>query len=202
MEDFVIFIIISFFQCTSFCVMRTGRAIRFCIFFLLPFLVSCSILKKKSKPYEYGWVPKDFTEIEKHYNSYANLYKCQPGETIASVGAGNGKFELTISCFVQGIDWYLEDIDSSRLNQFNQVQSHFEKLKGSSVDGQFHLVLGSESETGLPHNYFDRVLMINVYHEIRNRGPVMEDIKKILKPEGVLVVMERMGHKPGEKHGD
>ena len=30
----------------------------------------------------------------------------------------------------------------------------------------------------------------------------MEDIRKMLKPEGILVVMERMGRKPGEKHGD
>jgi hypothetical protein len=98
------------------------------------FFGSCVPIKaifKKPKPYAYGWVPKKYEEVSKHYSDYAHWYNCQPGETIASIGAGNGNSEVTISCFVSGIQWCLEEIDTSRLYQFDDVLAYFEKLKGS-----------------------------------------------------------------------
>jgi SAM-dependent methyltransferase len=169
------------------------------------FFGSCVPIKaifKKPKPYAYGWVPKKYEEVSKHYYDYAHWYDCNPGETIASIGAGNGKFEVTISCFIPGINWYLQEIDTLRLFQFDEVLAHFEKLKGSRIDANFKLVVGTESETNLPQSTFDRILMINVIHEMSDRDQMMREIGKLLKPEGKLVIMERMGDKAGQVHGD
>lgn len=169
------------------------------------FLFNCSALKNKKKanrPYAYGWVPKKYEEIKKHYDNYSFRYNCQPGETIASIGAGNGKFEVTISCFVPGINWYLQEIDSSRLNQFDDVLAHFEKIKGSAINANFNLVLGTTTTTNLESGIFDRILLINVFHEINDRKPIMEEVIQLLKPDGKLVIMERMGDKQGMVHGD
>jgi ubiquinone/menaquinone biosynthesis C-methylase UbiE len=169
------------------------------------FFGSCVPIKaifKKPKPYAYGWVPKKYEEVSKHYSDYAHWYNCKSGETIASIGAGNGKFEVAISCFMPGINWYLQEIDTLRLYQFDDVLAHFEKLKQSPIDATFHLVVGTESETNLPQSTFDRILMINVVHEINERDSLMKEIGKLLKPEGKLVIMERMGEKAGQVHGD
>lgn len=169
------------------------------------FLVHCAAIKAKrqrNKPYEYGWVPKKYEDVKKHYDNYAFRYNCQPGETIASIGAGNGKFEVTISCFIPGINWYLQEIDTFRLYQFEDVRTHFEKLRQSPIDANFHLVVGTESETNLPQNTFDRILMINVVHEINEREHLMKEIGGLLKSQGKLVIMERMGEKAGQVHGD
>jgi SAM-dependent methyltransferase len=161
-----------------------------------------SRISKRNRPYEYGWVPRSYNDIKDQFDKYAHFYDCQSGETIASIGAGNGKFEVAVSCFVPGITWYLEEIDTFRLSQFNQVRAYFEKLKGDSVEARFNLVAGTESETLLPKGIFDRVLLINVFHEISERASVMREVHELLKPDGKLVIMERMGDKPGLVHGD
>lgn len=160
---------------------------------------SCSSSKKtfnvKRLPATYEDVINDFEKYNKHNG-------CKEGETIASIGAGNGIKEAQISCFVDGINWYLEDIDSTKLYQFPKVHDYHEQLKGAPIQAEFNLILGTESDPMLPHGVFDRVLMMNVFHEIESRERIMLEISQLLKTQGELVIMERMAKKSGEVHGD
>ena len=160
-----------------------------------------SSCKSVNKPYNYKRFPDSYVEIQRDYESYYHLGDCQRGETIASIGAGNGTKEIQISCFVKDINWYLQEIDSTRLYQFEEVLAYHENLIGLSISSDFNLVLGTESSTGLPHEVFDRVLMLNVFHEIELREGIMTEIHQLLNKDGVLVIMERMGDKVGEITG-
>lgn len=174
-----------------------------CIFLILSSIVGCTSQKKsKSRAYDYGWYPKKFDEIKKQYDTYAHFSGCQPGETIASIGAGNGTNEVAISCFQDDINWYLEEIDSAKLYQFHQALNYFEQLRGAEVNSNFTLVLGTEISTNLPRNHFDRILMNNVYHELTDQKLLMEDISQLLKQNGQLVIMEPMARKPGDQHAN
>ena len=166
---------------------------------LATFLISC---KSINKPYDYKRFPDSYSEIKQEYNGYYHFADCKPGETIASIGAGNGMKEIQISCFNQGISWYLQEIDSSKLYEFNDVLQYHESVKGSSIDADFNLVLGTERSTALPHEIFDRILMLNVFHEVESREGIMMEIHELLNENGVLVIMERMGDHEGEVHGD
>ncbi len=165
----------------------------------LALLLSC---KSVNKPYNYQRFPANYAEIQREYERYYHLGGCQRGETIASVGAGNGIKEIQISCFVKNINWYLQEIDSARLYQFEEVLAYHENLIDSSIRADFKLVLGTEKSTGLPHELFDRVLMLNVFHEIESREGIMTEIHQLLNQDGVLVIMERMGEAVGEVHAD
>lgn len=169
-------------------------------------LVICVALifscKSVNKPYNYKRFPDDYSEIQQDYENYYYLNGCQEGETIASIGAGNGIKEVQTSCFIEGVTWYLQEIDSSRLYKFEEVLEYHENLIGSSVNADFNLVLGTEHSIGLPREIFDRVLMLNVFHEIESPEGVMMEIHQLLNEEGVLVIMERMGKTEGELHGD
>ena len=158
--------------------------------------------KSVNKPYNYKRFPDSYSEIKRDYESYYYLNACQQGETIASIGAGNGIKEIQISCFTQGITWYLQEIDSSRLYQFEEVLKYHENLIGSSIHADFNFVLGTENHTGLPHGIFDRVLMLNVFHEIESREGIMMETHQLLNEGGVLVIMERMGNTEGDIHAD
>lgn len=167
------------------------------------YLTACASQKKsKNRTYDYSWYPKKFAEIQKHYENYAHFLGCKSGETIASIGAGNGTNEVAISCFVEDINWYLQEIDSGKLSQFHEVLVHFEKLNEKEVHAKFELVLGTATATNLPQNHFDRIIMNNVYHELSDRKAIMEDISGLLKQNGQLVIMEPMARKPGEKHAN
>lgn len=163
---------------------------------------SSNTIKGKNKPYEYGRVPKNYQSIVDEYEGYHSFIGCKAGETIASIGAGNGQKEIQISCFVDDITWYLEEIDSARLYEFDKVLKHHEGLKGSAVNGEFNLVLGTEFSTTLPEGIFDRVIMLNVFHEISTRESIMLEVRKLLGASGEIVIMERMADKPGQIHGD
>ena len=163
--------------------------------FCVALLFSCKATKKSQ-------LPDNYSDVHTSYESYYHWSDCRQGETIASIGAGNGIREIQVSCFVDEITWYLQDIDSSRLNQFEEVLEHHENLKGSAIDADFNRVQGTENSTGLPHGIFDRVLMINVFHEIESRQGIMMEIHGLLKEDGLLVLMERMGKTAGEVHGD
>ena len=176
--------------------------IQFTSYLLNICLVIVFSCKSANKPYNYKRFPDSYTEIKQDYESYYYLSGCQQGETIASIGAGNGVKEIQISCFVEGITWYLQELDSSRLYQFEEVLKYHEDLMDASVNADFNLVLGTENATGLPQGIFDRVLMFNVFHEIESREGIMMEIHQLLNEGGVLVIMERMGKTAGEIHGD
>jgi ubiquinone/menaquinone biosynthesis C-methylase UbiE len=175
-----------------------GLVILFYSVFVFQFFSCKSIVK----PYNFKRFPKTYQDVVNDYENYNKLNGCKQGETIASIGAGNGIKEVQISCFVEGITWYLEEIDSSRLYQFTKVLAYHEQLKGAHIHADFNLVLGTESNTMLPHGVFDRVLMMNVFHEIESRERIMLEISKLLKIQGELVIMERMAKTEGEIHGD
>lgn len=172
------------------------------LFLLLILILSIHACKSINKPYNYKRFPDSYSEIQRDYESFNHWIDCQQGEVIASIGAGNGMKEIQISCFVEEITWYLQDIDSSRLYQFDEVLAYHENLIGSPIKADFSLVLGTENSTGLPHRIFDRVLMLNVFHEIESREGIMKETLQLLNENGVLVIMERMGKTEGEIHGD
>lgn len=172
---------------------------------LLAVLLSgCSILPKsgKNRPYEYGHYPKNYKDVMEEYERYHRYIGCKEGEMIASIGAGNGAKEVAISCVVEEIKWSLVEIDSARLYEFHKVLSYHERLKDSQINAEFTLVIGTETSTTLSENTFDRVLLINVFHELEERQPIMSEIHKLLKPDGQLVIMERMANEPGQIHAD
>ncbi len=160
-------------------------------------ILSC----RYTKPYNYKLFPEDFQAVQHEYETYYHLAGCQPGETVASIGAGNGLKEIQISYFVEDITWYLQEINSARLYDFYDVLALHENFAGTP-SATFNLVVGTESSTNLPKATFDRILMINVFHEIDTRKDIMMEVHKLLKENGVLVIMERMGKAAGEIHGD
>ena len=160
--------------------------------------------KSKTRPYQCGFVVKNFRKLQDEYNAYAIPLGCQKHEVIADVGSLNGRVPVVVSVFVDSITWYIQDIDTSCLNtaEFQKVLDHHRKLNKGPINGTFHIVIGDSKMTNLPMDTFDKVLLINVYHELEFRNDILLDIKTILKSSGVLVIMERMGKERNEIHGD
>jgi len=160
--------------------------------------------KNKNRPYQCGFVISSFRKLKDDYNSYTVHLGCQKNEIVADVGSLNGRVPVEVSVFVDSITWYIQDIDTSCLNtaEFQKVLDHHRKLKKGPINGTYHLVTGDKNKTNLPIKSFDRVLMINVYHELEFRKDILIDIKTILRPDGVLVIMERIGKDRNEIHGD
>jgi ubiquinone/menaquinone biosynthesis C-methylase UbiE len=62
-------------------------------------------------------------------------------------------------------------------------------------------VLGDEKKTNLPNQLFDKVMIINSFHEFTYQEEMLEDIARKLKPGGLLYIDEALARRAGELHG-
>jgi SAM-dependent methyltransferase len=172
------------------------------LFFLLVSI--CTSAQTLNQPKKCGWFPKDPSGITKLYENSLQFIEVKHGERIASVGAQGGNVELALSVHVDSIEWTLEDIDSNCLNPgfFNYARAYYEQLIQRPINSSFKLVLGTEDSTKLQRNYFDRVLLINTYHELTEKQKMLADIHSVLKANGRLVINDRIADKRGKKRHD
>ncbi len=185
--------------------MRSRRKIIY-LFLLFIFVCgnTCAQPSSDKRPYQGGFYIKNFKAARTEFQNYLSPLECKKHETIASIGAGNGYKEVEVSMFTDSINWYLEGIDTTLLNteNFNKVYKYFNRMKRKPITGTFHLVTGDLKKTNLPTAAFDRVLMVNVYHELKYKNDIMEDVRRIMKPGSLLVIMEVMAQHKGDLHTD
>jgi ubiquinone/menaquinone biosynthesis C-methylase UbiE len=168
-------------------------------------LVFSNITAQKSPPpYKCGNVYKKIEDLKWIYHDIYSSLGVLKGETVASVGAGGGVIEVITSCFIDSINWTIQDVDTSCLNKYNfdKIVTYHEKLSNKKLNSTFDLVIGDYSKTNLPRNKFDRVLLVNVYHEFTDKDEIMADITGSLKKNGLLVIFEGIANKEGKRHGD
>ena len=145
----------------------------------------------------------DLSDLSENYNRYHKCLGVQKGETVASVGAGYARIELHVSLFVDSVKWTLQDIDTTCLAaaRLRKSTKTYEKASRHHINSSFKTVLGRSDNTNLPENTFDRITMVDTYHELSSRQAILQSIRASLKTSGQLVIMERMGNKEGDIHG-
>lgn len=132
-----------------------------------------------------------------------DFYDFKPGQTVASIGAQCSHWEAAFAATTDSIHFYLEDIDTTYFNneQTGFAWHYYDSLRGSPMTCTYSLTIGTEKSTGLPDNSFDKILIINSFHEFTYRDEMLADIKTKLKPGGILYIDETVPKKPGQLHG-
>ena len=74
--------------------------------------------------------------------------------------------------------------------QLERVKKVYSKIKGDKITNHFHLTVGNEKSTNLPNDKFDKVILNMVLHHFTFQTEMLADIKKIIKKDGKLFVME------------
>ncbi len=111
----------------------------------------------------------------------------KPGMTVVDLGCGSGAFTPFVARVVgEQSKVYAVDIQPAMLQ-------HLEcKLAKAENQGIKNIELRQASAYKLPfeENSIDLVYMITVLPEIPDRGRALREIKRVLKPDGVLAVTE------------
>jgi ubiquinone/menaquinone biosynthesis C-methylase UbiE len=129
-------------------------------------------------------------------------YNFQKGDIIASLGAGGGVWEIGFATFHKDLTFYLQDINGQVLNQadIDYAIEYYTKVSGKANGNRFFPVIGTESKTNLPSSLFDKVLVINSFHEFTFPTEMLKEVCRILKPDGQLFVEETLGKVTGQLH--
>lgn len=132
-----------------------------------------------------------------------DFYQFKSGQTVASIGAQCCHIEAAYAATTDSVTFYLEDIDSSKFKkeQADFVWSYYAKLRGRPMTSNYKMILGDEKSTSLPENTFDKILIINSFHEFTFVPEMLTDIKNKLKPHGILYIDEALPKREGQLHG-
>ncbi|HLG33702.1 MAG TPA: methyltransferase domain-containing protein, partial [Bacteroidia bacterium] len=158
------------------------------ILLLISLIVLSSANYKPKYSYRtYGNVANYF-ENENDFRSYFDFHA---GDIVAEVGAGNGENMFGFTLVADSIIFYVQDIDTNTLSQgnFDKVVKHCKKLK-DPLTNKYYRCIGTEKQTNLPDNTFDKIFLISTFHEFTFMDEMFADIYKKLKPSGQLYILE------------
>lgn len=126
-----------------------------------------------------------------------DLLKIRPGMSVADVGSGAGYYTFKVSERVGAAGKvYAIEMEEDRITYVNKVA---QKLGIGNIVS----VLNDGQTLALGENKVDMVLMVSLYHNIyamttaRERNTLIEDIRKSMKPDGRLVIVDNAVVPPG-----
>ena len=108
----------------------------------------------------------------------------KPGMIIGEVGAGRGRYTVQIASRIGSTGMvYANDIQEDYLKYIEQRCAKHGLTNVKTV-------LGSVTDPKLPPDSLDMVVMVNVVHCLAEPVELFRNIKKSLKPDGVIAIVE------------
>ena len=130
-----------------------------------------------------SWLQRSEREEEENVSKLIQNMRIKSNDIIADIGAGSGYHTFKIASLTKNGLVYAVDIQPEMLMAI-------EKTKQSGEIKNIETILGTEKSILLPSNSVDKVLMVDVYHEFNYPAEIIISIKKALKPNGELFLIE------------
>lgn len=108
---------------------------------------------------------------------------------VADIGAGSGYYTFRIAEKVSAGKVYAVEIQKDAVTY---LKERSKKLNLEHV----YVVKGNEKSPNLPDNAIDMAVMVDVYHELLYPQEMLQAIRKSLKPNGKLLLIEYRGEDP------
>ena len=134
-----------------------------------------------------AWLERKSRSVEENPKLAVKLLNLKKNMIVADFGAGTGYFTsyLAEQCsLVFAIDIQPEMIE---LNKKNMKSKNLKNVE---------YILNTPKKTMLPTNSVDLILLVDVYHELEFPYEVLNDMKKSLKPNGLIVLLEFRAEDP------
>ncbi len=130
------------------------------------------------------WLERPEREEEESPDLAIDLLQLKKGMMVADVGAGTGYFSMRMARKVgpQGKVW-ASDLQPQMLARLSR---NLKRAKIQNVE----LAQATESDPNLPAGALDLIIMVDVYHEFSKPQEMLRAMRKALKADGRLVLLE------------
>lgn len=119
----------------------------------------------------------------------------RPGERIADLGSGSGYFTFRLAKAVGSMGKvYAVDIDKG-LNEY--VASRAQQEGHSNIE----VILAKPADPLLPESGVDIIFTTNTYHHLENRPAYFANVRRYLRPNGRIVIIDFSGKRWLESFG-
>ncbi|MEQ6119715.1 class I SAM-dependent methyltransferase [Reichenbachiella sp. MALMAid0571] len=132
------------------------------------------------------WLDRPEREAEENTSILLRNMNIRVGDVIADIGAGSGYHVFRMATMAEEGLVYAVDIQDEMLAELSK-----NKEEGSHKN--VTVIKGSEKSVNLPENSVDKVLMVDVYHEFNYPIEMIASIKKALRTDGKIYLIEYRG---------
>ena len=132
------------------------------------------------------WLERPERETEESVFKLLNNMGINPDDTIADIGAGSGYHVFKMAPIARGGLIYAVDIQQEMLTELGN-------RKDRGPNKNIEIIKGSIKSANLPENSVDKVLMVDVYHEFSHPIEMITSIKKALRKDGKIFLIEYRG---------
>jgi len=130
------------------------------------------------------WLERSEREIEEMPETALDKIGINPGMVVADVGAGVGYFTVRLAKRVGPTGKiFAVDVQPEMLSKLRQRAA---EAKLTNIQP----ILSSESDPRLAENCCDVILMVDVYHEFSQPQAMLQKLRRALKSDGRLVLLE------------
>lgn len=136
------------------------------------------------------WLTRESRDREEDSKTMLKMLGLKEGQIVCDLGAGNGFYTLPIARQVgEKGKVYAVEIQPEML-RFLKKRATAQKVEN------IEYILGTLTDPKLPEASQDLILMVDVYHEFSHPVHMLQAIRKALKPDGKLVLVEFRAEDP------
>jgi ubiquinone/menaquinone biosynthesis C-methylase UbiE len=116
------------------------------------------------------------------------FYDIASNNRVGEIGAGFGTFAFLISMIYKDVKLSINELNEDALDY---VQTKFEK-NGRFINLEnVEFVKGDIDEVNFEDNNYDKIICRNTFHHFQKKKDMLKSIKKVLKKDGELLLLEQ-----------
>lgn len=140
------------------------------------------------------WLERETRDEEEWPDEVINAMDLKGGETIADVGCGSGYYTRRLAKAVgENGKVYAVDVQPEMIEIMKSLAER-ENLENIVP------VLGETADPKLPAESVDWILLVDVYHEFQDPEPMLEALRRSLKPDGRVALLEYRAEGDSARH--
>jgi predicted methyltransferase len=136
------------------------------------------------------WLTRESREREEDCRTLLRELRLKPGMVVCDLGCGNGFYTLKMAELVApGGKVVAEEIQPEMLDM---LAERAREAKVTNVEP----IVGTTVDPKLPEGKVDLILVVDVYHELDHPVEMLAAIRKSLKPDGKMALVEFRAEDP------
>ena len=136
-----------------------------------------------------SWLERSEREEEEQTTTLISNMNIQPDDVIADIGAGSGYHVFKMAPLANRGKVYAVDI---QIQMLTAIKARKDAGGFDNVEG----VKGDIDNINLPEDSVDKVLIVDVYHEMSHPVEMLASIRKAMKPDAELFLIEYRAEDP------
>lgn len=171
----------------------------FYLIFLFALLSSCVTTNQSYQNYTTDFYSEE-SNIER--DEEIEKYKLNPKETLVDIGTGDTFFACEIARKYPEMKFILEDkweihIFEGKAKDIQYIIDN--NAKCSALRNRSSFVKGKQSKVPIASNSQSQILLRRTFHELKKPGLIINELRRILKKDGIVIIADIEPKFKGEK---